>query len=48
MSFHDVDYKEGGLVLVLVVKLVELGNLPAKGRSSVTAEDQHNGFVPAE
>ncbi|SPE30296.1 hypothetical protein SBA2_50034 [Acidobacteriia bacterium SbA2] len=48
MSFHNVNDKECSLRLVLVVEFVELGNLPAKRRSSVAAEDQHHRFVPAE
>ncbi len=45
MSFLDVDEKELDLVLILIVELVERGNLPAEGRSSITAKYQHNGFL---
>ena len=39
---------EGGPFLILFIELVERGNLPAKGRSSVAAEDQHHGFAALE
>lgn len=48
MGFLNVNDVEGRPILVLIVKLVERGNLPAKGRSSVAAEDEHNGLLPAE
>jgi len=48
MRLADVDDQELGAVLVLIVKIVERGNLPAKGRSSVAPEDQHHGPFSAE
>ncbi len=47
MRFIDVNNEEGYPVLVLAVQLVERGNLPAKGRSSVTAKDENNRFPAA-
>jgi len=38
----DVNNEERDPVLILLIQLVERGNLPAKGRSSVTAEDENN------
>ena len=40
MRLLDVDQQELDGFLVLVVELVERGNLPAKGRSGVAAEDE--------
>ena len=45
MRFRDVDDEETNFVLVLIVKLVESGNLPPEGRSSVAAEDEDNGLA---
>jgi len=45
VRFHDVNHKKGHFVLVLVVEFVERGNLPAEGRSGVTAENQHHWLV---
>src|ERR1700691_3702599 len=45
LNVHDV---EGGPILVLFVELVERGNLPAKGWSSVAAEDQDHWFAAVE
>jgi hypothetical protein len=42
MRFGDVDHQERDLLSVLLVELVESGNLPPEGRSSVAAEDEHN------
>jgi hypothetical protein len=42
MRLADVDDKERDPIAVLIVKLVELGNLPAERRSSVAAKDQHD------
>lgn len=39
MSLGDVNHQESGLASVLVVELIEGGNLPPEGRSSVTAEN---------
>ena len=40
MGLEDVDSVEIDLSLVLLRKLVQGGNLPPEGRSSVTAEDE--------
>ncbi len=48
MRLGDVDDVESNTVLILLVKLVERGNLPAKWRSSVAAENQRNGFGALE
>jgi len=45
MGFGDVDDKERGPVFVLIVELVEGGNLPPKRRSSVAAEDEDNRLL---
>jgi hypothetical protein len=42
MGFGNVHDVEGNVMLVLLVKFVERGNLPAKRRSSVAAEDEDN------
>src|ERR1700691_11781 len=39
LNVHDV---ESGAILIPFVELVERGNLPAKGRSSIAAEDQQH------
>ncbi len=43
MGLIDVDDEERDTVFILLVKLVERGNLPAKGRSSVAPENEDNG-----
>src|ERR1035437_2862080 len=48
MGFADIDDVELYPVLVLFVEFVERGNLPAKGRSSIAAEDQDDGILVAE
>ncbi len=48
MRFIDVHNEEGYPIFILLVQLVERGNLPAKGRSSVTAKDENNGFLAAK
>jgi hypothetical protein len=48
MGFLDIDCIKCRLALILLVQLVELGNLPAEGRSSVTAKYQHHGLVSTE
>jgi len=45
MRFENVDRQKCHLLAVLVVELIESGNLPPEGRSSIAAEDQHNGLV---
>jgi len=44
MGFENVDGQEADFAVVVVVKLVEGGNLPPEGRSSVAAEDEDNGL----
>jgi hypothetical protein len=44
MRFFDVHHVEGGAVAIRFIDFVERGNLPAKRRSSVTAEHQHHRF----
>lgn len=47
MGLLDVDDVKGDAILMGVVKPVERGNLPAKRRSSVAAEDEDDGaFAP--
>ena len=41
VSLLDVDDEEIDLIAVPAVELIESGNLPPEGRSSITAEDQH-------
>jgi hypothetical protein len=45
VGLGDVDNKESNLVLVLIVELVESGNLPPEGRSGVTAKDEDYGVT---
>ena len=42
VSFGNINHVECDAILVPLVKLVERGNLPAKGRSSIAAEDQYH------
>jgi hypothetical protein len=42
MSFGNVDDQERNLVPVSIVKLVEGGNLPPEGGSSVAAKDHYD------
>ena len=44
MRLDDVDNQERDLLVVLVIQLVEGGNLPPEGRSSVAAEDEDDRF----
>ena len=48
MGFLDIDRIKSRLAVILLVQLVELGNLPAEGRSSETAKYQHHGLVTTE
>jgi hypothetical protein len=48
MGFLNVDHEEGDAVFVLLIQLVERGNLPAKWRSSVAPENQDYRAVAAE
>jgi hypothetical protein len=40
----DVHHEEADAVAVVVIELVESGNLPPEGRSSVAAEDERDRF----
>ena len=42
MRLGDVDHQERDLLSVLLVELVESGNLPPEGRSSIAAKDEHH------
>jgi hypothetical protein len=44
MRLDNVDDQERYLLIVLIVKLVERGNLPPEWRSSVAAENEHHGL----
>ena len=44
VRFKDVDGVKRDLVPVLLCEFVQGGNLPPKGRSSVAAEDKHDGL----
>jgi hypothetical protein len=46
MRLLDIDDEEGGPVSVGLMQPVELGNLPAEWRSSITAEDEDHGPFP--
>jgi hypothetical protein len=48
VSFGDVYGQERNPALVLLVELVEGGNLPPKGRSSVAAKDEHHRLSRGE
>jgi hypothetical protein len=48
MRFENVDDQKRDPVAVLVIKLVEGGNLPPEGRSGVAAKDQHDRFLRRE
>ena len=41
----DIDDEEIDLIAVLAVELIEGGNLPPKGRSSIATEDKHDRFA---
>jgi hypothetical protein len=42
MRLCDVDNQERDLLPVLIVELIERGNLPPERRSSIAAEKQHD------
>jgi hypothetical protein len=48
MRLVDVNDEEGYPIFILLIQLVERGNLPAKGRSSVTAKNENNRFPAAK
>jgi hypothetical protein len=45
MRFEDIDGVKLDLLPIVVVELVESGDLPPKWWSGVAAEDQYNGLV---
>jgi len=45
MCFSDVDHEKSHAVPILIVKLVEGGNLPPERRSGVAAENQDDGLL---
>jgi hypothetical protein len=45
MGLGDVDDQETRALLVFLVELVEGGNLPPEGRSSIAAENQHDRLL---
>jgi len=48
VCLDNVDDQKGDSITVLIVELVEGGNLPPEGRSSVAAEDEHDGLTCGE
>jgi hypothetical protein len=48
VGFQNVNHVERYAILILLVQLVELGNLPAKWWSSIASEDQDDWFRSAE
>ena len=48
VCFQDVHGVERDVVAILLVQLVEGGNLPPEGRSGVTAENEHHRLLAAE
>lgn len=42
VGFADIDHVKGRSVPVLLIQPIERGNLPAKWRSSIAAEDQYD------
>lgn len=48
VRFSDVDHEEGDLIPVLLIQLVERGDLPAEGWSGIAAEDQHGRLLTVE
>jgi hypothetical protein len=42
MRFRDVHNQEVNLISILLIKLIESGNLPPEGRSRVAAKNQHH------
>jgi hypothetical protein len=45
MRFQNVHDEECNLLVVLIVKLVESGNLPPEWGSGITAEYKHNRLM---
>jgi hypothetical protein len=48
MRLRDVDDEERDPFSVLLVEVVEGGNLPPKGWSGVATEDHHHRLLPVE
>ncbi len=48
VRFEQVNDVERRPILVPIVEFIERGNLPAKRRSSIAAENQHDWRFPAE
>ena len=48
VRLDDVDDQERNSITVLIVELVESGNLPPEGRSGIAAENQHHGLLCSE
>jgi hypothetical protein len=44
MRLGDVDHLERDSIAILLVELVESGNLPPEGRSGIAAKDEHHGL----
>jgi hypothetical protein len=45
VRFANVNHVERHPIAILLVELIKSGNLPPKGRSRVTAEHEHHGFL---
>jgi hypothetical protein len=45
MRLQDVHDQESDLLVVLIIKPVESGNLPPERRSGITAEYEHHGLM---
>ncbi len=48
VRLNDVDDKERDPIAVLVVKLVQGGNLPPERRSGIAAKDEHDRLFCSE
>jgi hypothetical protein len=48
VSLDNINSQECNLFSVLIIELVEGGNLPPERRSSITAEDQHDRLLRIE
>ena len=48
VRFLDINNVEGDPVLVLLVQLVERGNLPPERGSGITSEDEYDRFLTAK
>src|SRR5882757_9505336 len=44
MRLSNVDHQKGDAAAVLLIKLIESGNLPPEGRSSVASENEDDGL----